>query len=115
LFTMAPASSSAAGGSSSNGAAKDGKDEKVPVEQAAGGGAEPLSSLAMILYSLYFVALLQAFYMAITMAYEIRLYAIKEYGRVIHEFDPYFNYRAAEYLWAHGWHAFSHWYDDMVW
>lgn len=29
-------------------------------------------------------------------AYTIRLGAIREYGRVIHEFDPYFNYRATE-------------------
>ena len=29
-------------------------------------------------------------------AYNIRLVAIQEYGIVIHEFDPYFNYRATE-------------------
>eukprot|EP00980_Cylindrotheca_fusiformis_P001416 scaffold345_cov134-Cylindrotheca_fusiformis.AAC.27 len=29
-------------------------------------------------------------------SYDIRLGAIKEYGPVIHEFDPYFNYRATE-------------------
>jgi asparagine N-glycosylation enzyme membrane subunit Stt3 len=29
-------------------------------------------------------------------AYKIRLHAIEEYGRVIHEFDPWFNYRATE-------------------
>ena len=29
-------------------------------------------------------------------AYKIRMGAIEEYGRVIHEFDPYFNYRATE-------------------
>lgn len=29
-------------------------------------------------------------------AYSIRLGAIETYGRVIHEFDPYFNYRATE-------------------
>ena len=29
-------------------------------------------------------------------AYKIRMHAIKEYGPVIHEFDPYFNYRATE-------------------
>ena len=29
-------------------------------------------------------------------AYMIRMGAIQEYGRVIHEFDPYFNYRATE-------------------
>lgn len=73
------------------------------------------NALEMVIYSLYFVAIFQGFYYAIGMAYDIRLYAIKEYGRVIHEFDPYFNYRATEYLWEHGWHAFSHWYDDMVW
>ena len=29
-------------------------------------------------------------------AYRIRLKAIEEFGPVIHEFDPYFNYRATE-------------------
>ena len=38
-------------------------------------------------------------------AYDIRLYAIRVYGYVIHEFDPWFNYRATEYLDEHGWHA----------
>ena len=56
-------------------------------------------------------------------AYDIRLYAINTYGRVIHEFDPWFNYRATEYLGAqvaeHGWwngHVeFFHWYDYKSW
>ena len=46
-----------------------------------------------ILVSLYFLGLIQCAYHALAAAYEIRLYAINEYGRVIHEFDPYFNYR----------------------
>ena len=29
-------------------------------------------------------------------AYEIRLYAINSYGLVIHEFDPWFNFRATQ-------------------
>jgi dolichyl-diphosphooligosaccharide--protein glycosyltransferase len=29
-------------------------------------------------------------------AYQIRMGSIHEYGPVIHEFDPYFNYRATE-------------------
>eukprot|EP01051_Picozoa_sp_SAG22_P037352 SAG22_NODE_18590_length_284_cov_1.383784_1_plen_83_part_01 len=57
------------------------------------------------------------------MAFDIRLYAINTYGRVIHEFDPWFNYRATEYLGAqvaeHGWYEghvqFFHWYDYKVW
>lgn len=35
-------------------------------------------------------------YIALEAAYNIRLGAINDYGRVIHEFDPYFNYRATE-------------------
>jgi hypothetical protein len=35
-------------------------------------------------------------------AYQIRLFAIKVYGLVIHEFDPWFNFRATQYLADHG-------------
>ena len=31
-------------------------------------------------------------------AYAIRLFAVQEYGRIIHEFDPWFNFRATQYL-----------------
>lgn len=48
-------------------------------------------------------------------AYEIRLYAIKEFGPIIHEFDPWFNYRATEYLEANGWEKFFKWFDYMSW
>ena len=61
------------------------------------------------------VGLLQVLYMCLKEAYEIRLYAINEFGRVIHEFDPYFNYRATEYLYWNGWKKFSQWFDYMVW
>jgi hypothetical protein len=42
-------------------------------------------------------------------AHDIRMYAIKTYGTVIHEFDPWFNMRATQYLADNGWHAFFHW------
>jgi len=48
-------------------------------------------------------------------AYEIRLFAVNVYGRVIHEFDPWFNYRATEYLVRNGKDAFFNWYDDQAW
>jgi dolichyl-diphosphooligosaccharide---protein glycosyltransferase len=35
-------------------------------------------------------------YLVCKIAYRIRLRAIEDYGPVIHEFDPYFNYRATE-------------------
>jgi len=48
-------------------------------------------------------------------AYDIRLFAIKSYGLVIHEFDPWFNYRATEYLAERGWTEFFHWFDHRSW
>ena len=48
-------------------------------------------------------------------AFRIRTYAIKEYGRVIHEFDPWFNFRATQYLSKNGWDKFFHWFDYMSW
>jgi dolichyl-diphosphooligosaccharide--protein glycosyltransferase len=35
-------------------------------------------------------------YFALGWAYKIRILALEGYGYVIHEFDPYFNYRATE-------------------
>jgi len=52
---------------------------------------------------------------ALHAAIDIRLYAVREYGRIIHEFDPWFNYRATEYLAEHGWKKFSTWFDYMSW
>ena len=62
--------------------------------------------LGCVLYSLYFLA---------QVAYTFRMGAIKEYGPIIHEFDPYFNYRATEYLYQNGWKAFAQWFDYMSW
>eukprot|EP00929_Paragymnodinium_shiwhaense_P009687 TRINITY_DN11394_c0_g1_i1.p1 TRINITY_DN11394_c0_g1~~TRINITY_DN11394_c0_g1_i1.p1 ORF type:complete len:820 (-),score=157.67 TRINITY_DN11394_c0_g1_i1:106-2565(-) len=48
-------------------------------------------------------------------AYRIRLHAINTYGYIIHEFDPWFNYRATEYLAENGAERFFKWYDYMSW
>jgi len=48
-------------------------------------------------------------------AYGIRLYAIKTYGRVIHEFDPWFNFRATKYLADNGLKKFFTWFDYESW
>ena len=45
--------------------------------------------------------------LALYMSVRIRLYAVIRYGRVIHEFDPWFNYRATEYMAANGWDKFQ--------
>ena len=34
---------------------------------------------------------------------------------MIHEFDPWFNFRATEYLATHGWRKFFTWFDHRSW
>ena len=51
----------------------------------------------------------------LTTAYTARLKAVKDFGYVIHEFDPYFNFRAAQYLYDNGWKSFVNWFDYMSW
>ena len=48
-------------------------------------------------------------------AWSIRLHAIEVYGRVIHEFDPWFNFRATQYLADNGWQKFFTWFDYEAW
>lgn len=87
-----------------------------------------LSQATLVLYLL-------AAYTIAKAAYTIRLRAIDEYGPVIHEFDPYFNFRATEvrscvvptyarltqciaplqYLYWNGWRRFFTWFDHSVW
>jgi dolichyl-diphosphooligosaccharide--protein glycosyltransferase len=81
-----------------------------------GYGPYEQSTWNVVVLSIMAVLALQVLYrVAVTEAYTIRMYAIEEYGPVIHEFDPYFNYRATEYLYEHGWKAFSQWFDYLVW
>jgi len=48
-------------------------------------------------------------------ACDIRMHAIRTFGLVIHEFDPWFNFRAAQYLADNGISRFFKWYDYMSW
>jgi dolichyl-diphosphooligosaccharide--protein glycosyltransferase len=69
-----------------------------------------------VLQSLFFSATRLAFFAFIAYsAYDIRMYAIRVYGLVIHEFDPWFNFRATQYLADNGLGAFFKWYDYMSW
>ncbi|EMS15030.1 dolichyl-diphosphooligosaccharide--protein glycosyltransferase subunit STT3A, putative [Entamoeba histolytica HM-3:IMSS] len=51
----------------------------------------------------------------VVIAVLIRLYSVLRYESVIHEFDPYFNYRASKYLLANGLDAFNNWFDETAW
>ncbi|GAA52497.1 dolichyl-diphosphooligosaccharide--protein glycosyltransferase, partial [Clonorchis sinensis] len=45
----------------------------------------------------------------------IRLFAVIRYESVIHEFDPYFNYRTTRYMTKEGFYSFHDWFDEMAW
>jgi dolichyl-diphosphooligosaccharide--protein glycosyltransferase len=53
--------------------------------------------------------------LALYQAWDLRIIAVEAYGMLIHEFDPWFNFRAAEYMSAHGWSAFTKWFDHESW
>ena len=44
-----------------------------------------------------------------------RLYSVVKYEAIVHEFDPYFNFRATKYLVEHGPTAFMNWFDPDSW
>ncbi len=43
------------------------------------------------------------------------MFSVIRYESIIHEFDPWFNYRATKFLVDNGWDAFINWFDDTVW
>ncbi|CAG7891951.1 unnamed protein product [Brassica rapa] len=49
------------------------------------------------------------------LAFSIRLFSVIKYESVIHEFDPYFNYRVTQFLSNNGIYEFWNWFDDRTW
>ncbi|CAN1788919.1 Dolichyl-diphosphooligosaccharide--protein glycosyltransferase subunit STT3A [Linum perenne] len=49
------------------------------------------------------------------LAFSIRLFSVIKYESVIHEFDPYFNYRVTQFLSKNGIYDFWNWFDDRTW
>jgi dolichyl-diphosphooligosaccharide--protein glycosyltransferase len=41
----------------------------------------------------------------------VRVFSVIRYESVIHEFDPWFNFRGSEILEKKGWYAFKYWID----
>ncbi|CAH8824479.1 unnamed protein product [Trichobilharzia szidati] len=52
---------------------------------------------------------------AAVLAFAIRLYSVIRFESVIHEFDPYFNYRTTRFMTEEGFYKFHDWFDDMAW
>lgn len=48
-------------------------------------------------------------------AFFCRIFSVLRYESIIHEFDPWFNYRLSKILVDHGYYAFINWIDKEVW
>lgn len=48
-------------------------------------------------------------------AFATRLFSVLRFESVIHEFDPYFNYRTTRFLTEEGFYNFHNWFDDRAW
>ncbi|KAI9798877.1 MAG: oligosaccharyl transferase stt3 subunit [Piccolia ochrophora] len=44
-----------------------------------------------------------------------RLFSVIRFESIIHEFDPWFNFRATKYLVNNGFYSFWDWFDDRTW
>ena len=44
-----------------------------------------------------------------------RLFSVIRYESIIHEFDPWFNYRATHYMVTNGFYNFLNWFDESAW
>lgn len=52
---------------------------------------------------------------AAVLSFSTRLFSVLRFESVIHEFDPYFNYRTTRYLTEEGFYNFHNWFDDRAW
>ena len=53
--------------------------------------------------------------LACVAAFCSRLFAVIRFESIIHEFDPWFNYRATHYMVEKGFYDFLNWFDERAW
>jgi len=53
--------------------------------------------------------------LAAVLSFATRLFSVLRFESVIHEFDPYFNYRTTRFLAEEGFYKFHNWFDDRAW
>ena len=49
------------------------------------------------------------------LSFSSRLFAVIRFESIIHEFDPWFNYRATKYMTDNGFYNFLNWFDKTAW
>ncbi|TKS81608.1 Dolichyl-diphosphooligosaccharide--protein glycosyltransferase subunit STT3B [Collichthys lucidus] len=80
---------------------------------AAGGGglsgglSQPAGWQSLLSFTILFLAWLAGF--------SSRLFAVIRFESIIHEFDPWFNYRSTHHLTTNGFYEFLNWFDERAW
>uniref|UniRef100_A0A667ZUG8 Dolichyl-diphosphooligosaccharide--protein glycosyltransferase subunit STT3B n=1 Tax=Myripristis murdjan TaxID=586833 RepID=A0A667ZUG8_9TELE len=79
---------------------------------AAGGGlsgglTQPAGWQSLLSFTILFLAWLAGF--------SSRLFAVIRFESIIHEFDPWFNYRSTHHLTTNGFYEFLNWFDERAW
>ncbi|GAB1311271.1 oligosaccharyl transferase stt3 subunit [Madurella fahalii] len=79
-------------------------DDPLQVLASAGKGKSTRGVLRVIILALIAGAAIAS-----------RLFSVIRFESIIHEFDPWFNFRATKYLVANGFYNFWDWFDDRTW
>ncbi|CAD5111386.1 DgyrCDS700 [Dimorphilus gyrociliatus] len=69
--------------------------------------ANPTGWQSLIIFTVLTLAWLTGF--------SSRLFAVIRFESIIHEFDPWFNYRSTHYMVEHGFYNFLNWFDERAW
>lgn len=67
-----------------------------------------VSTVQLLLKVIIFISIAGA-------AISSRLFSVIRFESIIHEFDPWFNFRATKYLVSHSFYDFLNWFDDRTW
>uniref|UniRef100_H2T3S0 Dolichyl-diphosphooligosaccharide--protein glycosyltransferase subunit STT3B n=1 Tax=Takifugu rubripes TaxID=31033 RepID=H2T3S0_TAKRU len=63
--------------------------------------------ISLLSFTILFLAWLAGF--------SSRLFAVIRFESIIHEFDPWFNYRSTHHLSTNGFYEFLNWFDERAW
>jgi len=69
--------------------------------------AQKLGTQSLVIFVILLLAWVAGFFS--------RLYAVIRFESIIHEFDPWFNYRATAHMVKHGFYNFLNWFDERAW
>uniref|UniRef100_A0A1I7VVB0 dolichyl-diphosphooligosaccharide--protein glycotransferase n=1 Tax=Loa loa TaxID=7209 RepID=A0A1I7VVB0_LOALO len=86
--------------------------DSVMTSTGSNGSSKMLASNSLGITSLLtFVILVLAW----LVGFASRLFAVIRFESIIHEFDPWFNYRSTHYMVEHGFYNFLNWFDERAW